>query len=60
MTWKPDADGMMRADLEWSIEGKNGVRSGKLYGLHEQEMDNAKASVKRQARRGDTITLREV
>jgi hypothetical protein len=57
---KRDADGMNRVDLEWTIEGRKGTRTGKLYGLHEQEVMGAKQSIKLHARRGDTITVREV
>jgi hypothetical protein len=57
---KRDADGMNRVDLEWTIEGRKGTRTGKLYGLHEQEVMAAKRSIKLHARRGDTITVREV
>jgi len=55
-----DSDGMVRVDLEWTIEGtrKKGTRSGKLYGLHEQEVIGAKATIKLHAQRGDTITIR--
>lgn len=55
-----DADGMERHDMEWSIEGKKGTRQGKLYGMHEQELANAKAAVKRHARRGDTVTMKVI
>ena len=57
---KTDADGMARVDLEWTIEGRDGTKTGKLYGLHEQELAMAKAQIKRRARRGDTITTREI
>lgn len=57
--WKLDADGMPRTNLEWTIEGKNGVRTGKLYGLHEQELAKTKNDIKRRARRGDTWYTRE-
>lgn len=56
---KQDADGMTRVDLEWQIEGSKGTRTGKLYGLHEQEVMGAKAAIKLHARRGDTVTIRE-
>jgi hypothetical protein len=51
---------MVRVDLEWTIEGRKGTRTGKLYGLHAQEVMGAKHALKLQARRGDTITVREV
>ena len=57
---KKDADGMTRVDLEWSIEGGKGTRAGKLYELHEQEVANAREAIKSQARRGDTVTIREI
>lgn len=57
---KQDADGMIRVDLEWTIEGRKSTRSGKLYELHEQEVMGAKAAIKLHARRGDTITIREI
>lgn len=57
-----DADGMIRVDLEWTIEGtrKAGNRSGKLYGLHAGEVASARQMLKREARRGDTITVRTI
>jgi hypothetical protein len=58
--WKPDADGTLRTDLEWTIEGRNGTQTGKLYELHEGEVQGAMASIKGRARRGDTITIREI
>jgi len=54
---KLDADGMIRVDLEWAIEGKNGTRTGKLYGLHEGEVQLAKHGIRLKARRGDTVTI---
>lgn len=57
---KRDADGMIRVDLEWTIEGRKGTRTGKLYGCHEQEALAAKQAIKRQARRGDTVIVREI
>jgi uncharacterized protein involved in tellurium resistance len=57
---KRDADGMIRVDLEWTIEGRQGTKAGKLYGLHEQEVAQTKVSLKQRARRGDTITIREI
>jgi len=57
---KRDADGMVRVDLEWTIEGRNGTKTGKLYGLHEQEVMGARHSLKLRARRGDTVTVREI
>jgi len=57
---KRDADGMVRVNLEWTIEGRNGTKTGKLYGLHEQEVMGAKRSLKLRARRGDTVTVREI
>lgn len=48
---------MTRVDLEWTIEGRQGLRSGTLYELHEQELANAKEAVRGQARPGDTVTL---
>lgn len=55
-----DADGMLRVDLKWSIEGRKSTRTGQLYGLHAQEVMAAKAAIKLQARRGDTITVQEI
>lgn len=52
--------GMIRVNLEWTIEGKDGVQTGKLYGLHEMEVMGAKHALKLRARRGDTITVREI
>jgi len=57
---KLDADGMIRTDIEWTIEGAKGTRTGKLYGLHEQERINAETAIKAHAKRGDTITIREI
>ncbi len=57
---KPDTDGMLRCDLEWTIEGRNGTRTGKLYGLHEQEVLGARHSINLKARRGDTVTIKEI
>lgn len=57
---KRGADGMLRVDLKWSIEGRKSTRTGRLYGLHEQEVVAAKAAIKLQARRGDTITVQEI
>lgn len=59
---KKDADGLTRVNLEWKIEGKkiHGTRSGTLYELHEQEVAAATAQIKREARRGDTVTIRLV
>ncbi len=55
-----DEDGMIRVDLEWTIEGRNGTRSGRLYGLHEVERANAEEDVKRLARSGDTVTFKVI
>ena len=52
-----DADGMTRVNLIWTIEGAKRTRSGKLYELHYQERANAEASVRRLARKGDTVTF---
>jgi hypothetical protein len=52
--------GMTRVDLEWSIEGSDGTKTGKLYQLHEQELANAKRALKQRAKCGDTITVREI
>lgn len=57
---KRDADGMIRVDLEWTIEGRKGTKTGKLYGLHEQEIMGARQAIKLRARPGDTVTVREV
>jgi hypothetical protein len=57
---KRDADGMTRVDLEWTIEGRTATKTGKLYGLHEQEVMGAKQAIRLRARRGDTVTVREV
>lgn len=57
---KRDADGMNRVDLEWTIEGRQGTKTGKLYELHEQEVMAAKQALKLHARRGDTVTVREL
>lgn len=51
---------MARVDLEWTIEGRKGLRSGTLYELHEQELANAKQTIKGQARTGDTVTMRVI
>lgn len=51
---------MLRVDIEWTIEGRHGTRSGKLHGLHAQERANAEAAVRRRARRVDTVTIREI
>ena len=57
---KQDADGMTRVDLEWTIEGRKGTTSGKLYGLHEQEVAGAEQAIKLRARRGDTIGIKRI
>jgi hypothetical protein len=57
---KRDADGMTRVDLEWTIEEAKATKTGKLYGLHEQEVMGAKQAIKLRARRGDTVTVREI
>lgn len=54
-----DVDGMPRVNIEWSIEGKTSTKTGKLYGLHSEELANAKLAIARRARRGDTINVRE-
>lgn len=51
-----DADGMVRINLKWKIEGAKRTRTGKLFGLHEQEVAAAIDSLKLTARRGDTLT----
>lgn len=53
-----DADGIERVNLEWSIEGKNGTTGGWLMELHEQEVAQAKVSLKQRARRGDTVLIK--
>lgn len=55
-----DSDGMVRVDVEWEIEGRKGTRTGKQYGLHPGELEGLKAQLKREARTGDTITVREI
>jgi hypothetical protein len=55
-----DTDGMTRVDLEWTIEGRKGIRTGQLYGLHFAEVLGAKAAIKGRAKRGDTVTIREI
>lgn len=57
---KRDADGVTRVDLEWAIEGCKGTRTGRLYGLHEQEVAGAKHALSLRARRGDTVTVRTI
>lgn len=53
-----DADGLDRMELTWEIEGRTGVRTGKLGFMHEGELEEAKRAIKRQARRGDTVTIK--
>lgn len=53
-----DADGLTRVNLEWTIEGRDETRTGRLYELHEQEVHTAKQTIKSRARRGDTVTIR--
>jgi hypothetical protein len=60
MAWTQGYGDMTRTNIEWSIEGRKGTRSGKLYQLHEMELMGAKESIKRLARRGDTVTIKEV
>lgn len=55
-----DADGFSRVNMVWTIEGRTGVKTGTLYGLHEMELENAKIAVARRARRGDTVDIRVV
>jgi hypothetical protein len=55
-----DADGFQRVDLIWTIEGATKTRGGRLYELHEQEEANARADIKRMARKGDTVTIQAV
>ena len=57
---KTDADGMIRIDLEWEIQGRKGTRAGKLYGLHEQEVRGAEHGIKLHARRGDTVLIKKI
>lgn len=59
MTMQRDADGMTRVDLEWTIEGRQ-TTTGRLYGLHEQEVMGAKQAIRQRARRGDTVIIREI
>lgn len=56
-----DADGMKRVNLEWTIEGKkiHGTRTGKMYGLHFAERMSAEQTIRKMARRGDTVTIKE-
>ena len=51
-----DENGMNRYDMDWTIEGKDGERSGKLDGMHAGELEGAKAALKARAKRGDTVT----
>lgn len=53
-----DADGMERVNVEWAIEGRTKTQRGKLYGLHAQELANAKEAINKRARCGDTVTIR--
>lgn len=55
-----DEDGMIRVDLEWTIEGRTGTKTGRLVGLHEMEVQGAKHALRLRARRGDTITVRTI
>jgi hypothetical protein len=55
---KRDADGMERYDMTWTVEGRKSTSSGRLYEMHEAELENAKAAVRRLARRGDTVTMK--
>lgn len=55
---KRDANGMTRYDMEWKVEGKGKVRSGRLYGLHDQEVLGARHAISLKVRRGDTVTVR--
>lgn len=48
---------MERIDIEWEIDGKKGMRSGKLYGLHEGEVMAAIEAINRMTRKGDTVTV---
>lgn len=56
-----DADGLVRVNLEWTIEGSKarGNRTGKLYELHAGERGQAEATIRQMARRGDTVTIEE-
>lgn len=55
-----DEDGMARYDLVWTIQGRNSDKLGKLYGLHDQELRNAKAVIQRLARKGDTVDIQVI
>ena len=52
-----DADGVERFNIDWTIESRGKVRAGRLYELHEAEVQSAKQTIKNIAKRGDTITI---
>lgn len=56
-----DSDGLVRVNLEWTIEGTKarGTRTGKIYGAHAGERGQAEATIRQMARRGDTVTIKE-
>ena len=51
---------MRRVDIRWTIQGRNGDKTGTLYQLHEQELMQVRESLKLRARRGDTIFIEEI
>ena len=51
---------MVRVDIEWSIEGRKGTKSGKLYGLHPQEVMGAEQALRLRTRRGDTVQIKKI
>lgn len=53
-----DTDGLARYEMSWEIEGAQGNRKGYLHELHEGELENARADVRRMAKRGNTVTIK--
>jgi hypothetical protein len=53
-----DKDGLERYDMEWTIEGKDETRSGRLYEMHEAELEHATRGLRRLTRRGETLTMK--
>lgn len=52
-----EADQMIRVNVEWSIEGRSGTQTGKLYDLHEQEVMGVRVALRQRAKRGDTVSI---
>lgn len=52
-----DLDGLARYDLTWKIEGAKETQTGRLFELHEGELENARTAIRTRALRGDSVTI---